>query len=130
METYLKTMPHCDTIMLNKYVRGRIVVFYYIAVLFSLGVLSYLFAPIIFKKLPFDGWYPFSVESKIMLILLYVQQVLFSTYAGVCFIFDSVVTTFLWVLAARFELLQNEFLSISSERDLQCSIRKHQQLIR
>lgn len=132
MDTYLKSMTHCDEIMLNKYVNTRILFIIYLTVNACISRLSVCFGPILFanQKLPFDVWYPVSMESKTIIILLYIAQAIFVTYCTVCTIFDFISTTLLWILAARFELLQNDFEFLSSEKELKFSIRKHQQLIR
>lgn len=132
METYLKKLSDDEKNMLNKYASARVLLYIFILMNYFIAITVFSLEPILMKRqrLPLNAWYPFSIDSTAMLTILYVQQIIAMTHSLGSAIFDFIATTLLWSLAARMELLQNDFRQISSKSELKSSVLKHRELIR
>lgn len=128
---FLEKMFYYDITTLHRYAKTSAPFIIYLAINYFIASTILILTPLLSenKKFPVDGWYPFS-QSKLITVVIYIQQVI-AIITGISnTVLDFVAITLLWSTAARFELLQNDFRSVSSEIQLKFSIRKHQRLLR
>lgn len=118
--------------MINKYPSTHASIHIFISINWVITILALSLGPISIEnqRLPFNAWYPFPIDSKVILVALYTQQVIGGTFTICIASLDFIATTLIWFLAAKIELLQNDFRMISSETELKASTYKHQKLIR
>lgn len=132
MEIYLKNKWNYQTVMLDRYASTYTLLQVYIAINAILFTTTLCLRPILMKNqaLPIHGSYPFSTESRTIVVLLYIQHVIVAISTLLNNALDFIATTLIWSLAARFELLQCDFQQMSSGIQLKFNICKHQRLIR
>lgn len=132
LETYLKKPLHeNEKHLLNKYARSHMPFYIGIFTNYLIGITVFSLGPVLIEnqKLPINSWYPYIVDSQVVYVVLYTQQVIGIMLTISIAFLDFIAITFLWYLTARIELLQNDFRLVFSETELKACVHKHQELI-
>ncbi|NP_001177493.1 odorant receptor 46 [Nasonia vitripennis] len=132
IEEFFKNSSPKERYILDRYATTRTFFNIYIAINYFVAIMSFNFGQLFLKDRPYplNLWYPFTIKSQVIVVIIYIHQVIVITHTLILIVFDLIVQIFLWTLAARFELLQADFKKTASEMDLKCNIQKHQYLIR
>lgn len=132
IEEFFKNSSRNERYVLDRYATTRTFFNIYIAINYFAAIMSFNFGQLFLKDRPYplNLWYPFTIQSQVVVVIIYIHQVVVITHTLILIVFDSIAQIFLWTLAARFELLQAGFEQTTSEIQLKCNIQKHQYLIR
>lgn len=133
LEIYLKKWCHKhEKDVLNEYARTRVPFYVFISMNYLIAIIAFSLGPILIdnQKLPINSWYPFTIDSEVVLVILYMQQIIGIVFSAGSVFLDFIGTTLLWSVAAKIELLQSDFQRVLTETELKSRVRKHQQLIR
>ncbi|KAJ8667006.1 hypothetical protein QAD02_008668 [Eretmocerus hayati] len=130
MEEFIGNLNDADLLVIEKYVSKHSALHITVTVLLYFTAVSFLIVPLVTdRRFPCDAVYPFSLESPLMEIIIYLHQSLVAFQCAAGILVDCFTAMVVWFLCARFELTALAIKNFRSTQDLKNLIRQHQELI-
>lgn len=130
METYIQQAKSEEKGVFQRYV-DKCKLFYGITLgWITLTMVAMNFGPLLLPQpFPVEVHYPFHVGKQPLKTIIYLHHivVVYQCYVQVCA--NVFVALLLWFVAARFEILSNEFRKVTNLSEFMHCIRLHQQLL-
>ncbi|XP_072764976.1 odorant receptor 13a-like [Anoplolepis gracilipes] len=131
MENYIQQANAEEKNIFQKYI-DKCKLFYGITLSWiTITAVAMVFGPLLLpQSFPIEVEYPFYVGQQPLKTVIYLHHamVIYQSYVQVCS--NVFVAVLLWFVAARFEILSNEFRKVTSSSEFKICIQLHQQLLR
>ena len=128
--TYVESAEESEKDVLQKSVDRYIPFFIFAGSSYLISTIVFSCGSLITKTpLPFEAWYPFSIDVFWIRFILYSLQILAVWQTGLTIMVHYMIAMMLWYCTARLEMLGRKIKSAACHYELRLCIEEHQKLI-
>ena len=131
MTNFLQKSNGQERSLMQFYVDKHTILHIVLAFCCHLASILFILGPFILSvPLPTDAKYPFSLNSTILRMGIFIHQSVVGFQVSAAMSLDCLPASLLWFNVVRFKLLAENFQNIRNQIDFENCIHKHQNLLR